>query len=86
MLAKEACNNTTVDLDLGVPLARIRHILVSSNKEDLCDLRNSQRPESCSVKPYDQYMSERFIYGSHKTRTRHSNSKNKTRISVYLTG
>ena len=57
-------------MKIGIPLARVRHAQVSSNKEDLQDLRNSQRPASISVKHYDQYMNVRFIYGTHKARTR----------------
>ena len=45
-LALEACTKPHVDMDLGIPLARIRHAQNSSNKEDLQDLRNSQRPAS----------------------------------------
>ena len=69
-LAMETCTKPHVVMDLGIPPARIRHAQNSSNKEDLQDLRNSQRPASISVKHYDQYVNVRFIYGSHKARTR----------------
>ena len=69
-LAREACTKPDVDMDLGIPLARVKHAQVRSNKEDLQDLRNSQRPASISVKHYDQYVNVRFIYGTHKARTR----------------
>lgn len=54
-LAKEVCNKDIVNIDLGMPLAKVAHILKSSHKEELIDLTSSQRPESCSIRHYDQY-------------------------------
>jgi len=69
-LAKEACSKDIVNIDLGMPLARVAHILKSSHNEELIDLTSSQRPESCSIRHYDQYRDCKPSYGWHRSKTR----------------
>jgi len=69
-LAKEACSKDIVNIDLGMPLARVAHILKSSHKEELVDLINTQRPESCTIRHYDQYRDGKPSYGWHRSQTR----------------
>lgn len=59
-----------MDIDLGVPISRILYIIKASFEEDLTELINSQRPESCSIKHYDRFRQDSFTYGLYKTRTR----------------
>lgn len=42
----------------------------SSFKEGLTELNNSERPESCSIKDYDRFTQDAFIYGLCKSKTR----------------
>lgn len=44
-LAKTTYSKDNVNIDLGIHLARVAHILKSSHKEELIDLTNSQIPE-----------------------------------------
>ena len=69
-LANQACRNENIDKDYGIPLTIIRNIKLSTMREDLHLLRNSQRPESCSIKHYDNYCNTKHTYGKYKHRTR----------------
>lgn len=69
-LANEACRKENIDYDFGLSNAVIRNIQIKEINSDLEELRNAQRPESCSIKSYDKFCNNRYLYGQHSNRTR----------------
>ena len=69
-LAKAACNNTTIEMDGDIPLARIKHLVIKTLHESLQDQINTQRMGSISIQHYDKYSGTPYIYGTHKILTR----------------
>ena len=69
-LAKTACNNATIEMDGDIPLARIKHILITMQQESLQDLIDTQRGRSVSIRHYDKYSGTPYKYGTHKILTR----------------
>ena len=64
-LANEACKKENVDRDLGLSIAVLKNIQVRIMNSDLEELRNAERPDSCSISKYDKFCDKRYRYGQH---------------------
>ncbi|XP_069183517.1 uncharacterized protein [Procambarus clarkii] len=70
-------NKTTlfmqIELDMGIPISAVKAAIFQEIREDRGAVTDTQRPESTSIKSYDMFRTDNYVYGQHETSTRQCN-------------